>query len=279
MTKRLRDMHEFASHDEAEAARLLRELAPAIPPPAAEQRVYARLGLQRRFAPRVMRLAVVAAGAVLVTAVLGTALAMSFRYLAAERRPSATTISHARVSHASTKLPAAALAPQIRERAVPEPTPANPNPNPSSPEHEQAKATPLPAPLRAPIAVRRKTPAAEPSADEPAKAEVRLPVVDVTESTAARAAAAPAEEASLVLTGLRLLRRDHEPAQAGVLFGRYLERFPEGALVQEALALAIEASVAKGDRRGAAGLAEQYLARFPSGRFSGLAHKVAGPRP
>ncbi len=123
MTQRLRDMHEFASRDEAEAARLLRELAPAIPPPAAEQRVYARLGRQRRFTSRVMRLAVVASGPVMVTVVLGTALAMSIRYVAAERRLSATTSPHARGSHASTKLRAAALAPQIRERVEPEPTP------------------------------------------------------------------------------------------------------------------------------------------------------------
>jgi TolA-binding protein len=132
------------------------------------------------------------------------------------------------------------------------------------------------------MAVRRRHSAVdlpERSSDEQAKAEERLTAVDVTESTAARAAAAPAEEASLVLAGLRLLRRDRDPTQAGVLFGRYLERFPQGALVQEALALAIEASVAKGDGRAAAGLAEQYLARFPSGRFSRLAHKVAGPRP
>jgi hypothetical protein len=272
-------MHEFASRDEAEAARLLRELAPAIPPPGAEQRVYARLGLQRRLAPRFMRLAVVASGAVMVTAVLGTALAMSFRYLAAERRPSATTPADARVSHASTKLRAAAVVPQIRERVAPEPTPGIPSPYPSTPEREQANATPLPAPLPAPIAVRRKHAGPELSPDEPAKAELRLPAVDATESTAARAAAAPAEEASMVLTGLRLLRRDHDPTQASVLLGRYLERFPRGALVQEALALAIEASVAKGDGRAAAGLAEQYLARFPSGRFSGLAHKVDGTRP
>jgi hypothetical protein len=272
-------MHEFASRDEAEAARLLGELAPAIPPPAAEQRVYARLGLQRRLAPRLMRLAVVAAASVMVTAVLGTALAMSFRFLAAERRPSATTSLHARVSHASTDLPAAARAPQTHERAVLEPTPAIPSPYPSTPEREQAKATPLPAPLPAPVAVRRKHPGADLSADDSARAEVHLPAVDVTESTAARAAAAPAEEASLVLAGLRLLRRDHDPTQADVLLGRYLERFPQGALVQEALALAIEASVAKGNGRAAAALAEQYIERFPSGRFSRLAHKVDGPRP
>ncbi len=276
MTKRLRDMHEFASRDEAEAARLLRELAPAIPPPAAEQRVYARLGLQRRFTPRVMRLAVVASGPVMVTAVLGAALAMSFRHVAAERRLSAT---NARVSHASTKLQVAALAPPIRERVAPEPTPATQSPYPSTPERERAKATPLPAPLPAPIAVRRKHPGAKLSADEPAKAAVRLPAIDVTESTAAHAAAAPAEEALLVLTGLRLLRRDHDPTQAGVLLGRYLERFPQGALVQEALALAIEASVVQGDGRAAAALAEQYIERFPSGRFSRFAHKVDGPRP
>jgi type IV secretory pathway VirB10-like protein len=272
-------MHEFASRDEAEAARLMRELAPAIPPPAAEQRVYARLGLRRRLAPRAMRLAVVASGAVIVAAVLGTALAMSFRYVTAQQRPSATTPPHVYVSHASTELQAAAVVPPIRGRVAPEPIPANPSPYPSTPEREQAKATPLPAPLPAPIAVRRKHRGAELFADEPAQAEVRLPAVDITESTAARAAEAPAEEASLVLTGLRLLRRNHDSAQAGVLFGRYLERFPQGALAEEALALAIEASVATGEGRAAAGLAERYLARFPSGRFSRLAHKVLGARP
>jgi hypothetical protein len=272
-------MHEFASRDEAEAARLLHGLAPANPPPEAEQRVYARLGLERRLAPRITRLAVVAFGAVMVTAVLGTALAMSFRYVAEQRRPSATTAPHARVSHAPAELPAAALAPQIRERAAPRPIPAAPSPYPSDSERERARATPSPAPLPAPAAVRRKKPGAGLSADEPAQAEVRLPAVDVTESTAVRAAAAPAEEASLVLAGLRLLRRDRDPTQAGVLFGRYLERFPRGALVEEALALAIQASVAQGDGRAATGLAEQYLALFPSGRWSGLAHKVVGPRP
>jgi TolA-binding protein len=214
---------------------------------------------------------------VLLTAVLGTALAMSLHYRTAKRRLSSAALPQARVSHASSNLRAVDLAPQNLKQGAPESHPVAANP-----EREQAKATPLPAPLPAPIAVRRRHSSvdlSEFSSDEPAKAEERLPAVDVTESTAARAAAAPAEEASLVLAGLRLLRRDHDPAQAGVLFGRYLERFPQGALVQEALALAIEASAAKGDGRSAAGLAEQYLARFPTGRFSRLAHKVVGPRP
>jgi TolA-binding protein len=279
MTTRFRDMHEFASRDEAEAARLLRGLAPAVPSAATEQRVYARLGRGRRLAPRIMRLAVVAGGAVLVTAVLGTALAMSFRYVAAQRKSLATSLPHAHVGHVSPEPRAVALVPTIPRQAVPQAIPAASNPSPSGLEREQEKARPLAAPQPAPLAVRKKRPGMELSGDESAKAEIRLPTVEVTESTAARAAAAPAEEAALVLAGLRLLRRDHEPARAGVLFGRYLERFPEGALVQEALALAIEASVAKGDGRGAAGLAEQYLARFPAGRFSSLAHKVAGPRP
>jgi outer membrane protein assembly factor BamD (BamD/ComL family) len=99
--------------------------------------------------------------------------------------------------------------------------------------------------------------------------------VDSVESTETRVAGAPPEEAALVLAGLRALRRQHDPAQAGVLLARYLSQFPQGALVQEALAISIEAGLARGDRKAAAHLAEQYLGRFPTGRFVRLARKAA----
>jgi hypothetical protein len=103
--------------------------------------------------------------------------------------------------------------------------------------------------------------------------------VDHSENAEARVAAAPPEEATLVLAGLRALRRHHDPVQAGVLLARYLNRFPQGVLVQEALAISIEAGQARGDRQAAAQLAGQYLERFPAGRFVRLARKAADTGP
>ena len=57
---------------------------------------------------------------------------------------------------------------------------------------------------------------------------------------------------------------------------RYLTRFPQGTLVQEALAIGIEAGLARGDRPAAAQLAQQYLEGFPAGRFARLARKAIG---
>ena len=79
MIERLRDMNEFGSPDEAEAARLLRMLGPAVPSTAFERRVYSGLGVRRRFAPRVMHVAALASVPALVTAVLGATLAMYAR--------------------------------------------------------------------------------------------------------------------------------------------------------------------------------------------------------
>jgi outer membrane protein assembly factor BamD (BamD/ComL family) len=84
----------------------------------------------------------------------------------------------------------------------------------------------------------------------------------------------PPEEAALVMAALRSLRREHNPARAGTLLQSYLTRFPEGVLTEEALAIGIEAALARHDAAVATTLAKQYLGRYPAGRFVGLARKT-----
>jgi hypothetical protein len=57
------------------------------------------------------------------------------------------------------------------------------------------------------------------------------------------------------------------------LLERYLDRYPQGMFLEEALAMSIEASAAY-DRARAVGMAETYLRRFPTGRFRGLARQT-----
>jgi hypothetical protein len=78
------------------------------------------------------------------------------------------------------------------------------------------------------------------------------------------------QETQIVLAGMRALRVDHDPAHARGLLARYLERRPNGALAEEALALTIEAAVAHHDSDAAA-LGARYLRRYPAGPFRALA--------
>jgi outer membrane protein assembly factor BamD (BamD/ComL family) len=81
------------------------------------------------------------------------------------------------------------------------------------------------------------------------------------------------------MAALRSLRREHNPVQAGVLLQRYLTRFPEGVLIEEALAIGIEAATARHDDSSATALANQYLGRYPTGRFVALARNTVSGRP
>jgi hypothetical protein len=90
---------------------------------------------------------------------------------------------------------------------------------------------------------------------------------------APRSAAAPAAEAALVLDAFRALRRNHDAATAERLLQAYMTQFPDGALVEDALALAIEAASARGDQR-AATLAARYLQQFPRGRYRDTAERA-----
>lgn len=83
-----------------------------------------------------------------------------------------------------------------------------------------------------------------------------------------------AGDAELVLHALRALRRDGDPALARALSAAYLERHPNGALAEEALALNVEAAVAHRDPDASA-LGVRYLRRYPNGPFCGLARQAS----
>ena len=84
-------------------------------------------------------------------------------------------------------------------------------------------------------------------------------------------------EAELLTGAIHALRRDRDPGRALMLLDFYRQRYPNGALTEESLALAIEAAEARHDRRASA-YAQRYLARFPAGQYRDAAKRVAaGP--
>jgi hypothetical protein len=124
-------------------------------------------------------------------------------------------------------------------------------------------------PARAPASV---TKAKKPSARVTATTDPSEAPQAETAPTPAKAPSA--QESALVMSAVHALRRERDAVRAGVLLDDYLRRFPDGALAEEALALAIEAASTRGDRR-AIDLAHRYLQRFPHGRFERAARAAA----
>ncbi len=105
---------------------------------------------------------------------------------------------------------------------------------------------------------------------------VSAPVValkqEKPEAVQKRLAAAP-EEAIMVVQATRALHEEHDPKRAAHLLENYLQRFPDGDLVEESLALLIEAKSERDDA-SAAKVASEYLERFPFGRFRQVAERA-----
>ena len=70
----------------------------------------------------------------------------------------------------------------------------------------------------------------------------------------------------LVRRAVKALRRDGDPALAGRLLESAHHKSPDGALAEEVMSLRVEAALARGDAR-ARGYAQEYLARYPAGRY------------
>src|SRR5262249_21954707 len=119
----------------------------------------------------------------------------------------------------------------------------------------------------------------------PAPSSPRAPLHPIATPTPARAphpASPPiapdddSDQARLVATAVRALRHEHDPARAAALLERYLERYPDGVAAEDALALALEATIGRDPAR-AAGFATRYLAHYPQGRWSALARRALAP--
>jgi hypothetical protein len=90
---------------------------------------------------------------------------------------------------------------------------------------------------------------------------------------AARRAPSPSAPEALVSSAVRALRLRHDPERASVLLDDYLRSHPDGALAEEATALAIEAAGAR-DPDAAGRFSRRYLERWPTGRFAAAARSV-----
>jgi hypothetical protein len=153
--------------------------------------------------------------------------------------------------------------------------PLPPAPEVEAPPTRSARLAPAEPSEAAPV--EPPAPPAAPSVRE----HVRPARVEVPRTRAAGARPIPVvdDEPTLVATAMRALRHDHDAELAAGLLDDYLRRWPNGALIEEALALAIEAANARGDARAPA-FAAEYVRRFPSGRFGEAARRtLARPAP
>lgn len=123
--------------------------------------------------------------------------------------------------------------------------------------------------------------AARPAVELPPAASASAALAPlVAPARGAPVARAPAPEtsahgtdAALVHAAVKALRRDGDPEQAARLLERYAARDPDGPLAEEALALRIEAAVARREARARA-LAQEYLGRYPAGRYREAAERA-----
>ncbi len=242
--ERLRD-REPNNPIDADAATLLRA-APAQPPSPTRQRLIRASGETGASSPMMQLLRPALGGAVLGSVVLASVMVIG------TYREKAKTVS-------------------------PEPRPTSET---SIPEEPMPQKQMPPAETREPAALPPKAttkeprhpvsaPKAEPSERKSAQTEHKQPVASNDKPVADQ------EESLGLLRAATALRREHDPALSLSLLDQYLRRYPKGALLEEALALAIEAALEEGSPR-AAGYAERYLAKFPDGRFTDSARRARG---
>jgi hypothetical protein len=290
--QRLKELDTPASPIEADAVALLRSAPGYEPPPGQKQRVRAHL-LQRR----VTRHAVVFRPAVAAGVILFTAVASA----AVGRRWIAETIQvfvHAPVAERIAAAPESAMPPRRRgnKRVGLAPAAATgqsalANVTLEKPETEVSEMTTngvnvgvspgqkghgAVVPARIPGS--RNTLAAARPVPDPSRGATTGNRARGDRASGERSSGDPAfgvspvvpdpagEDTGLVFDAMRALRQEGRPQLASKLLDEYLQRYPEGSLAEEALALSIEAAALRGDAR-AHTLVGQYLSRYPTGHF------------
>jgi hypothetical protein len=156
---------------------------------------------------------------------------------------------------------AATLSPKwILERVKTLIAPTRDSPTLPAPQPSRARHAPMPEP---------RAPSLAPAADDPTTAlpppAPRLVARSSVRETE-RMRASPHDDPSRLVEAIRALRTDRDPTRAAGLLAEYLKLYPHGALAEEALALSIEAAADRKDPSAAA-FAEQYVRKYPSGRF------------
>jgi hypothetical protein len=82
------------------------------------------------------------------------------------------------------------------------------------------------------------------------------------------------EDPGPVLEAIRALRSRGDAVRASALLSEYLRAHPRSVLSEDALALSIEAALARRDSRSAGDLGRRYLEQFPSGRYEAFASQT-----
>lgn len=141
--------------------------------------------------------------------------------------------------------------------------PPKPGPAPIAPP-ATVVVPPAIAPAPAVLPVTPRTDVQPPTAEPSATSAVSKRAVDKP---------AAGEDPTKVAEAVRALRKQGDAARAQQLLDQYLRTNPRGALAEDALALSIEAAAARKDPR-AVDYAKRYLARYPNGRFRGVAERA-----
>jgi hypothetical protein len=134
-----------------------------------------------------------------------------------------------------------------------------------------------PQPVVVPLLPIVTPPLPEPAATTPSPAAVRhrpAPRAHSEPAAISPALVEPAPSPRLVSSALTRLRRDQDAEGASALVAEYLRQSPDGPLAEEAWAIGLEAAVSRSDP-SAGVMARHYLARFPRGAFVAFARAVA----
>ena len=240
-----------------EAIRLLSAREPYRSPAGSKQRVRVAM-IGRRAAPPTswVRMAVVLP--IGLASALGFAATAGRHWLLRGREAAASFVA-AGGEHAQGAVQSRAAPAVARERS----TPQVPDVVPTTPPEKVLAAGGGPTLPRAPGTAPGLSVGHAANARGPTAAPPKM----------ANSAAASEENARLLVDAISAMRGSHDPQRAWALAGDYLRRCPEGPLVEEALALSIEASTALGDAR-ARTLATRYLGSYPGGRFHEAAERA-----
>ncbi len=257
MIERLRQAQSSVDPVEARASELLQSVEPTEESLLLKRKVWLAVAYEPRNVSRSWLLARPALAAALVVCLSAAAAGATIG------RGFITRVVTALASVSISEPPPAAppnlkasrtLAPRDARPTNAEPAPPSPDPPPPSAE----------VPARAP--------------SRPARAPTR-PTAKRSSVAADAFAAAPREEASLVLGAMTALRRDRDPARATRMLSEYLRSYPRGTLREEALALQMEAASSLGDPQLGARVAQGYLRSHPNGRFRDLAKNALDRSP
>ena len=237
--KPLKELDEYRSESERALAQLFSAAEPYRANPFRKRRIIVQLDARVRKPRRTWQ---PAALAVLLVAGTSAAAALGHRWVTSDEPEAAPLVVVAQSK------------PQGK-RALPKPaTPAEPESIPVSKQPQTRQRQTLPEP-------------------EAPRLQRRAAAVKQGHSPPRQRSNAASEDPTRVAEALRALRKEGDAKRAQALLSDYMRSNPKGALSEEALALAIEAAHLRRDPK-AQQYARRYLARYPRGRHTALAHRA-----